>query len=147
MSKKPKIFVPQAVTGNDAATGLVVFRTGKGAWSHSLSDAQVALSDNSAEALLALAMADAADNVVVDPYLIDVAKDKGGVRALKFPRGNPRRGADRGLRPHRTHPRHRLTPEAPRPHHVPLRRIRPAFVEERTRASSATRSSAASPAS
>ena len=29
-------------------------------------------------------MADAADNIVVDPYLIDVAKDERGVRALKF---------------------------------------------------------------
>ena len=84
MSKKPRIFVPQAVTGNHAATGLVVFRTGKGAWSHSLSEAQIAQTEDSAEALLALAMADAADNIVVDPYLIDVAKDERGVRALKF---------------------------------------------------------------
>ena len=84
MSKKPRIFVPQAVTGNDAANGVVVFRTPRGAWSRHLAEAQVVVTEDSAEALLALAMADAADNIVVDPYLIDVAKDERGVRALKF---------------------------------------------------------------
>ena len=84
MSKKPKIFVPQAVTGNDAANGVVVFRTAKGAWSRHLTEAQIVVTEDSAEALLALATADAADNIVIDPYLIDVAKNESGVRALKL---------------------------------------------------------------
>jgi hypothetical protein len=84
MSKKPKTFVAQAVTGNDAANGLVVFRTADGRWSHALSDAQVAETEDAAAALLARAVQDATDNIVVEPYLIDVAREAAGLRALKF---------------------------------------------------------------
>lgn len=84
MSKKPRIFVPQAATANDAANGLVVFRTTDGRWSQSLSAAAVAETEDAAETLLAAATQDAVDNKVVEPYLIDVAREAGGIRALKF---------------------------------------------------------------
>lgn len=84
MSKKPRIFVPQAATANDAADGLVVFRTPNGRWSHSLAAASVAETEDAAETLLAVATQDAVDNKVVEPYLIDVTRDGGGIRALKF---------------------------------------------------------------
>jgi hypothetical protein len=84
MSKKPKIFVPQAVTANDAANGLVVFRTPAGRWVGDLGDASVAETEPAAELLLAAALQDAVENRVVEPYLIDVAHDGGTVRALKL---------------------------------------------------------------
>jgi hypothetical protein len=84
MSKKPKIFVPQAATANHAANGLVVFRAPNGAWVHELAQAFVAESEDAAEALLAMAQLDAAENKVVEPYLIDVAREGAAIRALKL---------------------------------------------------------------
>ena len=84
MAKKPKIFVIQAVTANDAADGLVVFRSPDGLWLHDLSAAAVAETEQAAEALLAAAAIDAIENKVVEPYLIDVAREADGLRALKF---------------------------------------------------------------
>ncbi|MFO1148383.1 MAG: DUF2849 domain-containing protein [Alsobacter sp.] len=84
MSKKPKIFVPQAVTANDAANGLVVFRAANGAWVGDLSSAFVAETEDSAETLLAMAQLDATENKVVEPYLIDVAREGERLRALKL---------------------------------------------------------------
>lgn len=84
MSKKPKVFHPQAVTANDAADGLVVFRTPSGVWSRHLAQASVAETEEAAASLLASAQCDANENRVVEPYLIDVARQDGGVRALKL---------------------------------------------------------------
>jgi hypothetical protein len=84
MSKKPKIFHPQAATANDAADGLVVFRTPSGAWSRHLAEAAVAETEEAAAGLLAAAQFDANENRVVEPYLIDVAREGGGLRALKL---------------------------------------------------------------
>jgi hypothetical protein len=84
MSKKPKIFVIKAVTANDAANGLVVFRTPDGSWSHDIAAASVAETEDAADTLLVAASQDAVDNLVIDPYLIDVAREDGTIRALKF---------------------------------------------------------------
>lgn len=84
MAKKPKIFVPQAVTANDAADGLVVFRAPDGRWIHDFQGAAVADTEEAAGALLAVAGIDAVENKVVEPYLIDVAREGGRLRALRF---------------------------------------------------------------
>ena len=49
-----------------------------------LSRAFVAETEDAAETLLAMAQLDATENKVVEPYLIDVAREGETIRALKF---------------------------------------------------------------
>jgi sulfite reductase (NADPH) hemoprotein beta-component len=67
----------QAVTGNRLRDGAVVFRTAHDTWSTRLTDAQTASDETSAAQLLAAAERDAAQAIVVGPYLFAVG-DKGG---------------------------------------------------------------------
>jgi hypothetical protein len=66
----------QIVTGNNLGEGRVVFQTASG-WSLAIAQAEVLLTKESAEAALARALADAAANIVVEPYLIDVKPEAG----------------------------------------------------------------------
>jgi hypothetical protein len=61
-----------AVTANRLADGRVVFRTADGSWSGSIRDAAVADSEAAAAPALSGAQADADNQIIVDPYLIEV---------------------------------------------------------------------------
>ena len=71
----------QAVTANRLADGIVVYLTADGGWSVSLQDAAVAEGKEAAEALLARAEPTVTGNMVVEPYLFEVAREASGIRA------------------------------------------------------------------
>lgn len=75
----------QTVTANLLAGGLVVFLTARGRWSAELGEAALAHSKEEAAELLRKAHAANADNVIVDPYLIDIIyAEDGSLRPKKF---------------------------------------------------------------
>ena len=80
MAKAPKIFQPVIATANALRSGDVVFRTSAGLWSNDVAKAHVAETPEAAAHLQAMADADNAANIVVDPVLIPVARDGGAVR-------------------------------------------------------------------
>jgi len=61
-----------AVTANRLADGRVVFRTPDGSWSGRISDAAVADSEAAAAPALSGAQSDADNQIIVDPYLIEI---------------------------------------------------------------------------
>jgi hypothetical protein len=61
-----------AVTANRLVDGRVVFRTLDGSWSGSIRNAAVADSEAAAAPALSEAQADADNQIVVDPYVIEV---------------------------------------------------------------------------
>ena len=71
----------QALTANRLSDGIVVYLTADTRWSESLQDAEVAEGKEAAEALLARAEPSVADNTVVEPYLFEVSREEGGIRA------------------------------------------------------------------
>ena len=80
----------QVVIASRLGDGLVVFvaegaRNGSVEWVRDLERAALAEDEGAAEALLALGEADArARHEVVDPYLIDVVREDGGLRPTKY---------------------------------------------------------------
>lgn len=75
MSKRaPSISV---LTANRLHDGIVVFLDAAGAWVESIEGASVARSPEAAQALEALGVRDAAANLVVEPYLVEV-RESGG---------------------------------------------------------------------
>lgn len=71
----------QALTANRLSDGIVVYLTADDRWSESLQDADVAEGKEVAEALLARAAPSVARNEVVEPYLFEVSREDGGIRA------------------------------------------------------------------
>jgi hypothetical protein len=71
----------QSVTANRLHDGAVVFRSETGSWSTRLSDAAVAADPTVAAQLLAGAERDAANAVVVGPYLFAVTRKDGALQA------------------------------------------------------------------
>ena len=82
-----------AVTANRLVDGRVVFRTLDGSWSGSIRNAAVADSEAAAAPALSEAQADADNQIVVDPYVIEV-----DLTGPLFAPDPPARG-DPGLRP------------------------------------------------
>jgi len=70
----------RVVSANRLADGVVVYAGREGAWLERLNDARVFASQEEAEAGLALAQADAARNLIVDPFLVEMTKDASGLR-------------------------------------------------------------------
>jgi hypothetical protein len=62
----------QLVTANNLINGAVVYRTAEGRWVSDIGSAQGAATEADAKALLALAEGDAARQLVVGPYLVEV---------------------------------------------------------------------------
>ncbi|GGH30530.1 hypothetical protein GCM10007036_41190 [Alsobacter metallidurans] len=85
MLKKPsRSAALQAVTGNSTGDGRVVFRTAEGWWSRKIDEAAVADTPEAAAALLAEAQKDADQaQLIVDPYLIEVARTDAGLIATR----------------------------------------------------------------
>ncbi|MGE0151132.1 MAG: DUF2849 domain-containing protein [Reyranellaceae bacterium] len=77
---RPASSALRAATANRLRDGAVVFRTLTGGWSSRIADAEVAASEAEAARLLAAAERDAANAVVVGPYLIDVREVDGELR-------------------------------------------------------------------
>lgn len=66
---------PQIATANRLHDGLVVFLTPDGEWARTPDRARVAQNANEAGALEDAAVAAARDNLIVDPYLVEVGHD------------------------------------------------------------------------
>ncbi|MGH6940722.1 DUF2849 domain-containing protein [Hypericibacter sp.] len=62
----------QIVTANELVEGAVVYRTPEGSWTTRIDGAQGVVGEAEAKALLALAEADVAKQIVVGPYLVEV---------------------------------------------------------------------------
>ena len=71
----------QALTANRLADGIVVYLTADNRWSEPLQDADVTEGKEAGEALLARAQAPVDGNIVVEPYLFEVAREDDGIRA------------------------------------------------------------------
>jgi hypothetical protein len=80
MSKTPQISV---LTANRLGDGIVVFLDFEGAWSESLDEAVVARSPDEVKALEDRGTYDAARNLVVEPYLVEVREDGGRLLPLR----------------------------------------------------------------
>lgn len=74
----------RAVTANRLRDGVVVFRTVTGGWSSRVVDAETVVGEAEAARLLGEAERDAANAVVVGPYLIDVAEIDGEPRPVNL---------------------------------------------------------------
>lgn len=64
------------IVANDLQTGRSVFLTSESGWSEIAGEAQLLQNGSDAEARLELALNDEKNNLVIDPYLIDVASDR-----------------------------------------------------------------------
>lgn len=80
MTKTPNIFV---LTANRLGDGIVVFLDFEGAWSERLDEAIVARSPDEVKALEDRGAYDAARNLVVEPYLVEVREDGGRLVPLR----------------------------------------------------------------
>jgi len=76
MSKSPATSV---LTANRLGDGIVVFLDFEGAWSENLAEAVVAHSPDEVRALEDRGAYDAAHNIVVEPYLVEVRETAGGL--------------------------------------------------------------------
>jgi hypothetical protein len=72
--QRKKVKGALAVTANELGNGLVVFLAADGRWSPRLADAAVHEATEQAEAALATAEADAKRNIVLNPYLFEMAR-------------------------------------------------------------------------
>jgi hypothetical protein len=75
---KAAVTAEQVITGNDLASGSVVFQTDRG-WSTNIAEAEVLTSPQAVATGLARAAAATAGNRVVDAYAIDVARTETGL--------------------------------------------------------------------
>ena len=82
MSKSaPQISV---LTANRLGDGIVVFLDFEGAWSENLAEAVIARSPDEVRALQDRGAYDAARNLVVEPYLVEVRETAGGVVPIRY---------------------------------------------------------------
>src|SRR5262245_40145276 len=81
MNKTPTVSV---LTANRLRDGIVVFLDFEGAWSETLAAAAVARSPDEVRALKDRGTYDAARNIVVEPYLIEMRETLGGLLPLRY---------------------------------------------------------------
>lgn len=74
--------MPKVISANRLADGIVVYAGRDGSWSEQLGQAQVFASKAEAEAGLLIAQNDAKRNLVVEPVVVEVTEDAGGLRAV-----------------------------------------------------------------
>jgi Protein of unknown function (DUF2849) len=82
MSKRAPL--PSVLTANRLSDGAAVFLDFEGAWSESIAEALVANSPDEVRALEDRGAHDAARNLVVEPYLIDVEEVAGRVEPVRY---------------------------------------------------------------
>jgi len=81
MSRTAEISV---LTANRLGDGIVVFLDFEGAWSERLAEAVVARSPDEVRALQDRGIYDAARNLVVEPYLVEVREAAGGLVPIRY---------------------------------------------------------------
>jgi sulfite reductase (NADPH) hemoprotein beta-component len=74
--------MPKIVSANRLSDGIVVYLGAEGAWLGALDEARVFTDATEAEAGLAAAREDARQNLVVDPFMVEVATGEGGLRPI-----------------------------------------------------------------
>ncbi|MGA7384339.1 MAG: DUF2849 domain-containing protein [Methylocella sp.] len=74
--------MPKVISANRLADGIVVYAGRDGCWSERLTQAKIFASKAEAEAGLLIAQNDAKRNLVVEPVVVEVAEDAGGLRAV-----------------------------------------------------------------
>jgi hypothetical protein len=74
--------MPKVISANRLADGIVVYAGRDGSWFERLSQAKVFASKAEAEVGLRIAQNDAKRNLVVEPVVVEVAEDAGGLRAV-----------------------------------------------------------------
>ncbi len=82
MSKRAPL--PSVLTANRLSDGTAVFLDFEGAWSESIAEALVAHSPDEVRALEDRGVHDAARNLVVEPYLIDVEEVAGRILPIRY---------------------------------------------------------------
>ncbi len=70
----------QIISANRLSDGIVVYAGHGGAWVERLDQARIFASKAEADAGLSLAQNDAARNLIVEPFLVGVTQDAGGLR-------------------------------------------------------------------
>ncbi len=74
--------MPKVISANRLADGTVVYAGRDGSWFERLSQAKIFASKAEAEAGLLVAQNDAKRNLVVEPVVVEVTEDAGGLRAV-----------------------------------------------------------------
>ncbi len=74
--------MPKVISANRLADGIVVYAGSGGSWFERLSQAKIFATKAEAEAGLLVAQNDAKRNLVVEPVVVEVAEDSGGLRAV-----------------------------------------------------------------
>jgi hypothetical protein len=74
----------QIFTGNRLTDGLVVFLAADGGWTETLAASRVIENDDEMAQMKALADAAAKAAIVVEPYPIDVTRDGGEIRPVRY---------------------------------------------------------------
>jgi hypothetical protein len=77
MAKTLKSLTAQAATANRLHDGVVVYRAADGSWSTRIEESEVARDAEAAKRLLVAAENDAAERLVVGPYLFAVTEEDG----------------------------------------------------------------------
>jgi len=83
MSKTANV-QPSVLTANRLGDGVVVFLDFEGAWSEALAEAVVAHTPDEVRALEDRGAYDAARNLVVEPYLVDVREADGRLSPIRY---------------------------------------------------------------
>ncbi len=76
--------MPQIIIANSLADGFVVFLTENLEWSGNVAHAAVASEESKAKQLLEAAQQSAQDNIVIDPYLIEVEMNDAGPEPVEY---------------------------------------------------------------
>jgi hypothetical protein len=72
--------MPKVISANRLADGIVVYAGHGGAWFERLNAARIFTSKKEADAGLSLAEDDVSRNFIVEPCIVDVTQDPGGLR-------------------------------------------------------------------
>lgn len=79
-----KVTGPQVLTGNLLSDGMVVFLGADGSWRNDINTAQQARSPEGTATLEAEGTQAAKDNLIVDPYLVEVEPADSGLVPVEF---------------------------------------------------------------
>jgi hypothetical protein len=74
--------MPKVISANRLTDGIVVYADLDGLWSERLSQAKIFAAKAEAEAGMLIAQNDAKRNLVVEPVVVEVTEDAGGLRAV-----------------------------------------------------------------
>jgi hypothetical protein len=73
--------MPKVISANRLADGIVVYAAPDGSWRTALDAAQIFEGEAEARDGLRAAQADAKRNLILDPFVVEVVRDDGGLRA------------------------------------------------------------------